>query len=173
MPQDVFASQLECRLQLDANIAKCPNTYFWRYSPMNATQAGVDDYDIFVNGVLESNHTLNNLTTNTGARISSLFNVTNCDVRMFSVSAVNVCGRRGERSSDLMLNPQERVPTPSEFCLTVPSGAAYQDCKFHSICSLALYCVEGLILLFMFVSNSGALPTLLVAVIIAVNFAHI
>ena len=149
MPQDVFASQLECRSQSDANITKCPNTYFWRYSSMNATQAGVDDYDIFVNGVLESNHTLNNLTTNTGERVLSTFNVTNCDVRTFSVSALNVCGHRGERSSDLMLNPQERVPIPSEICLTIPSGAAYQYCKLLSICSLALYCVKGLILLFM------------------------
>ena len=133
MPQDLFAFQLECRLHLGTG---CLNTYYWRYNPVNTTQAGVNDYDIFVNGILESNHTFNNLTTNTGATVFNIFNVTNCDVHVFSVSAVNICGRRGERSSDLMLNPQERVAMPSEICPII-SGAAYQDCK------LPLYSVEG------------------------------
>ena len=142
MPQDLFAFQLECRLHLGTG---CLNAYYWRYSPVNATQAGVDDYNIFINGILESNHTLDDITTNTGARVLSIFNMTNCDVRTFSVSAVNVCGRRGERSSDLVLNPQERVAIPSEICLTSTiSGAAYQDCKLRSICSTCIcYYVEG------------------------------
>ena len=143
MPHDVFAYQQECRLQFNTfgvNVIGCLHTYFWRYNPVNATQAGVNNYTIYVNGdfySMVSNRTLNNLTMNTGARILRLFNVTNCDVLTFSVSAVNVCGRRGERSSDLILNPEERVAMPSEFCLAMPSGAAYQYCKLHSICSLA------------------------------------
>ena len=141
MPQDLFASQLECNVQSSIiNFIRCLNTYYWRYNPENATQAGITNYTIFLNGNLENNCTLNQLTSSTGTGITSLFCVQDCDANTLSVSAVNFCRREGQRSPDLILNPEERVTLPAGICVAIAlSGTAYQKGKLHSINFVPLY----------------------------------
>lgn len=127
VPQDLFASQLNCS-------TRCLNTYHWTYNAANAAQAGVSNYSVFLNGDLTNNCTLVPLTGSSGTEIPNLICAQDCaaPVPNASVSAVNFCGVAGERSRNLV--PNRSIGLPNKFCEAIPfSGAAFQNCKLLSI----------------------------------------
>ena len=92
MPRDVAAVQLE------HGEETCIVTVLWVY-PANANDAQVTGYRIFANESFLSNETAEIDTHNNEIRISSLFSVPQCTAHIISVSAVNICGHEGPKSS--------------------------------------------------------------------------
>lgn len=132
IPEDIiFAYQFECNQ--DKSITQCLITLYWSYNPENSTQAGVNNYDVFINDIIMSNQTI--ITTGINhTTISSRFAMDDCAAHVVSVRAINICGQKGDISPDLTLDPNERRVIPDEVCIQT-TGGTHMHSKLHLLYS--------------------------------------
>ena len=130
-PRVSTAIQLECASE-KLNRSVCLIYSLWRYSPMNASQAGISNYRVFINGDFMFPRTVS--ISGNSTSVSHAFMADNCGTNELSVSAVNICGFESQKSASFTVASVASDPVLDEMCddfLSAIGGAANKDCKLH------------------------------------------